>query len=217
LYYIPIYFQAVLDVSAEQSGIRSLALIISETIFTILSGGLISSLGYFAPMMIAGPILTIIASGMIYTFDVQSTAGAWIGWQILAGAGIGLCFQAPIMAGQALASPAHISTTTGLLMFWQTLGGAIFVQAAQSAFSNKLVQGLIKYTPSLDPAVVIAVGATDIRNSFDEAMLPGILDAYMDGLKTTFVLAIALSGCAVVVGAFTPWTNIKGKKLESSA
>jgi hypothetical protein len=31
LYYLPIYFQAVLGVSAEQSGIRNLALIVAES------------------------------------------------------------------------------------------------------------------------------------------------------------------------------------------
>lgn len=31
LYYLPIYFQAVLEVSAEQSGVRTLAIIVSES------------------------------------------------------------------------------------------------------------------------------------------------------------------------------------------
>lgn len=212
LYYIPIYFQAVLGVSAEQSGIRSLALIVSETIFTILSGALISSFGYFAPMMIFGPVLTTVASGMVFTFDIESKAAAWIGWQVLAGAGIGLCFQAPIMAGQALAAPEDISTTTGLLMFWQTLGGALFVQAAQSAFSNTLVQSLTEYAPGLSPAAVVAVGATEIRKTFHDADLAGVLHAYMDGLKVAFALTIALSGCSVIIGLFTPWINIKRKQ-----
>lgn len=162
-------------------------------------------------MMIIGPIITTIAMGMIYTFDINSTAGAWIGWQIFAGAGVGLCFQAPIMAGQALAKPEHVAETTGLLMFWQTLGGALFVQSAQSAFSNQLVKSLIKYVPNLNPASVVAIGATQIRTSFLASDLPGILLAYMDGLKVGFILAIALAGCSVIVGFFTPWTNIKGK------
>ena len=164
-------------------------------------------------MMIVGPVLATIASGMVYTFDINSKAGAWIGWQVLAGAGIGLCFQAPIMAGQALAAPEDISTTTGLLMFWQTLGGALFVQAAQSAFSNTLVQSLTKYVPDSNPAAVVAVGATEIRKTFDASELPGVLHAYMDGLKVAFALTIALSGCAVIIGLFTPWTNIKEKKV----
>jgi GT2 family glycosyltransferase len=100
---------------------------------------------------------------------------------------------------------------------WQTRGGAIIVQAGQSSVTNKLVQSLIDCTPPLDSDIVIAVGATNIRSTFDEALLPGLFDAYMYGLETEFVLSIALSGCAVVVRAFTPWTKVEGKKLRSSA
>ncbi|KAK5275670.1 hypothetical protein LTR16_012249, partial [Cryomyces antarcticus] len=70
--------------------------------------------------MIAGPVIATIAAGMIYTFEIGSSSAVWIGYQALAGIGIGLCFQAPIMAGQALAKPEDVSTTTALLMFFQT-------------------------------------------------------------------------------------------------
>ena len=43
LYYLPIYFQVVSGVSASQSGVRNLPLIIGSAIATIASGGLISA------------------------------------------------------------------------------------------------------------------------------------------------------------------------------
>ncbi|TKA81270.1 hypothetical protein B0A49_00224 [Cryomyces minteri] len=216
LYYLPLYFQAVLGVSAQQSGIRSLSLIISETIFTILSGGLITVFGYFAPMMIVGPVIATIAAGMIYTFEISSSSAVWIGYQALAGIGIGLCFQAPIMAGQALAKPEDVSTTTALLMFFQTMGGAFFVSAAQSAFSNALIKSLLVNAPTVNVVQVVAIGATELRSTFTAEQLPGILVAYMDGLKVGFALAIALAGCATVVSVFTPWTSVKGKSIPGA-
>jgi hypothetical protein len=162
-------------------------------------------------------MLTIVVSGMIYILNMQSATSAWIELRISAGGGIGLGSQTPMTAGQNLVASEHISTTTRVLMFWQTLGDAIIVQAGQSSVTNKLVQSLIDCTPPLDSDIVIAVGATNIRSTFDEALLPGLFDAYMYGLETEFVLSIALSGCAVVVRAFTPWTKVEGKKLRSSA
>lgn len=46
LYYLPYYFQVVSGVSASQSGVRNLPMIIGTTIATIVSGGLISAFGY---------------------------------------------------------------------------------------------------------------------------------------------------------------------------
>jgi MFS family permease len=45
VYYLPIYFQSVDGVSPLNSGIRNLPLIVSVSIFTIVSGGLITAFG----------------------------------------------------------------------------------------------------------------------------------------------------------------------------
>ncbi|KAK5018814.1 hypothetical protein LTR60_001340, partial [Cryomyces antarcticus] len=63
---------------------------------------------------------------------------------------------------------------------------------------------------------VVAIGATELRNTFTAEQLSGILVAYMDGLKVGFALAIALAGCATVVSIFTPWTSVKGKSIPGA-
>ena len=82
----------------------------------VLSGLGITVLGYFAPFAIFGSVLATVGCGMIYTWTTTSPSSVWIGYQALAGIGIGLCFQVPIMAGQALAEPEDVSSTTGLLL-----------------------------------------------------------------------------------------------------
>ncbi|KAH7381521.1 major facilitator superfamily transporter [Pyrenochaeta sp. MPI-SDFR-AT-0127] len=217
LYYLPIYFQAVQGVSAEQSGIRNLALIVSETIFTILAGILISAFGLFAPLMIFGSVVATVSAGLTFTLSGSSSIGHWVGYQVLAGLGIGLCFQAPIMAGQALAKHEDVPTTTALLMFFQTMGGALTVSAAQSMFTNELISSLAKNLPSMNPAQVLIVGATEIRTAFSAEEFPIILSAYMDGLKVAFIFTIALFGVSALISLATPWTNIKGKSKPGVA
>jgi hypothetical protein len=167
--------------------------------------------------MTLGPLVATIAAGLIYTLSPTSSSGAWIGYQTLGGIGVGLCFQAPIMAGQALAKNDDISTTTALLMFFQTLGGALAVSAGQAAFSNELIKSLIKNVPDADPAMVLARGAIDIRKIFPESQVPGIIQAYMNGLKVSFILVIALLACSTLVGLATPWINIKTRAKPAVA
>jgi hypothetical protein len=180
-----------------------------SAIATILSGGLISTLGQFAPYMVIGSILTTVSAGLTYTLSTESNNGQWIGYQVFAGLAIGICFQAPIMAAQALAKDEDIPTTTALIMFFQTAGGALSVSAAQTAFSNEMIKSLLQNVPTVNPAQVIAVGATEIREIFGSEELSGIIQAYMDGLKVIFIFIIAMSGAATAASFAMPWINIK--------
>jgi hypothetical protein len=131
LYYLPIYFQSIQNVTAEESGIRNLPMIIAmckstsqpkikpankSALSTVVAGGLLSTFGFFAPLFIVGGIFSTIGCGLIYTLDLASPSSHWIGFQILAGIGFGLCFQAPIMVGQALSKPEDVSTVTAILL-----------------------------------------------------------------------------------------------------
>lgn len=116
LYYIPIYFQAIRDVKAGESGVRNLALILATSIFTITSGGLITMTGHFVPFLIGGGVLTTIGTGLIFTLGLNSPPSMWIGYQIMAGIGIGLSIQVPIIAAQAVVEPIDISSITAMIL-----------------------------------------------------------------------------------------------------
>lgn len=85
-------------------------------LFIIVSGGLLTLYGRFAPFLLAGGILTSIGAGLLYTLSLTSPSSKWIGYQILAGTGLGLCFQVPIMVGQALAEADDVAVVTAILM-----------------------------------------------------------------------------------------------------
>jgi hypothetical protein len=46
------------------------------------------------------------------------------------------------------------------------MGGAIFVSAGEALFANQLIDSLQKNVPDINPAEVIGVGATELRNHF---------------------------------------------------
>jgi hydrogenase/urease accessory protein HupE len=116
LYYIPIYFQVVSGVTASQSGVRNLPLILGTTIATILSGVLITAFGHFVPFLIAGSIGSTIGSGLLYTLSTHSSSSQWIGYQALAGLGIGLALQIPVITGQAVVAPNDLSSVTAMIL-----------------------------------------------------------------------------------------------------
>ncbi|TVY86564.1 putative efflux pump, partial [Lachnellula willkommii] len=191
VYFLPIYFQVVSGVTASQSGIRNLPLILGTVIATITSGGLITVTGSFVPWLIGGSIFSTIGSGLLYTLNTHSSSAHWIGYQAIVGLGIGAAIQVPIIAAQAIATPADLSSATAMVLFMQTVGGAFFVSAGNAAFSDTLIEHLPRYVPNIDPKTVVAVGVTEIRATFPTDVVPGIVQAYMDGLRVDYAIAIA--------------------------
>lgn len=94
---------------------------------------------------------------------------------------------------------------------FQTLGGAIFVSAAQTAFENTLIHSLLTLARPINPASVIATGATGLRAAFGADQLPDVLTSYMRGLNVAFALAIPLAGLTCFIALFSEWRNIKNK------
>lgn len=209
LYYLPIYFQSVDNVSASQSGINNIPLVLGISIFSIVSGALISRFGVYVPILLAGSVLATIGAGLMYTLDIGTSSSHWIGYQALAGIGIGLSIQVPIIANQSFVKMSEISSVTAITLFFQTIGGAFFVSAGQTAWANRLLSRIPVTAPGVDPKLVIATGATQLRHVFSAEQIPGILTAYMDGLRLTFALIIALAGITLPIALAAKWRNIK--------
>ncbi|KAK1143054.1 hypothetical protein N8T08_007118 [Aspergillus melleus] len=206
IYNLPVYFQAIDNVSPMGSGIRNLPLMLASSICTLLSGTLIKYVkGRFQLFLVVGSAVQIIGAGMLYTLGLHPSAGQYIGYQILVGVGVGLSIQIPVMACQALVDPVDIPVVTAMVLFFQLISGALSVSAAQSIFDNQLVAGLAIYAPSVSSASVFAAGATEFRDMFPNSQLQGILLAYLKGIKASWVLGIALSGMAVLVS----WVPMK--------
>lgn len=116
IYYIPIYFQSVHGTNPTMSGVRNLPFIIAVTITTVASGAYVSATGRYQPMLIGGGIVATIGAGLLYMLDVDSSTGAWIGYQIVAGAGWGTAFQIPMIAVQGSVAPEDLASATGMLL-----------------------------------------------------------------------------------------------------
>ncbi|KAL8654040.1 MAG: hypothetical protein Q9226_003585 [Calogaya cf. arnoldii] len=216
LYYLPIYFQSVSGVSPSESGIRNIPLVVGVSIFTVLSGGLISTFGHYVPLMILSSILGTVGAGLCYTLGVGSPSSQWIGYQALAGIGIGLGFQIPIIVAQASVDPEDISSASALILFFQTIGGAFSVAAGQSAFENRLISSLPTNAPGVSVTQTVQTGATDLRQVFSGADLTGIVASYLEGIQLSFAIAIALLGASIFAALLTPFKRIESREVAGA-
>ena len=212
VYFLPIWFQAVKGSSAVESGFLIMPLLLGVVVLSVLAGMLVTWCGYYAPFMIFGSILAAVGGGLYVTITPDTTSFASIGFQILAGSGIGCGLQQPLMSVQTVLDISDIATGVSIVIFLQNVGAALAVAVGQTVLANKLVQGLQVLVPDMNPSIVLDVGATSIREHVPEYALEGVTMAYSDALAQTFIVCAATGVAAFVASLAVEWKSVKAKK-----
>ena len=220
VYYVPIYFQSVKGSSAMTSGLQVLPFMLATVVSSVVVGALVTAVGYYTPFLIISTAIAVIGAGLMTLYSVKISNGKWIGYQIVVGAGIGAGLQIPMTAVQTVLKPEDIPVGTAAVMFFQTLGGAIFIAVGQSVFQNGLIAGISTHTTGVDPSAIIRAGATEMRNvlsTLEELdQLDGVIQAYMSGLRDTYRVSLALMIAAFVAACFLEWKSVKGSKSQTN-
>ncbi|KAK5046733.1 hypothetical protein LTR84_007494 [Exophiala bonariae] len=213
MYYLPLYLQSVKGSSPTESGIQTLPLMLSTVLTSIIGGIAVTIIGYYTPLLIGAAALMTIGYGLITTWTVDSPFREWFGYQIAAGLGAGFGFNLPLVAVQTVLPMADIPQGTVLLMFCQSLGGALFIAVGQAVFSNGLVTGVAKYAPDLEPQLLLNTGATAIRSTLSsmglEDHIHQAIEAYVYALRDCYRVTVAVSGMAFLAACCFEWKSVK--------
>lgn len=208
---LPIWFQAVKNTSATESGIDNLPSLISLVIFAIIGGVVVSYIGYYTPMLLISSVLVSIGAGLLSTLQVDSKIGPWFGYQVLFSAGVGLGAQNALLVASVAVAPADLAMATSILTFTQTLSSAIFLPIAQSVFQNQLSANLISNAPEVDTILIIQSGATGFRDHLTASQLPLVLNAYNKALCQTFYVGVGVAALSIFGPIFMEWLSLKPK------
>ncbi|KAK9365634.1 major facilitator superfamily domain-containing protein [Lipomyces kononenkoae] len=192
VYYLPLWFQAIDGVSAVDSGIHLLPMVLSIVVTSIAIGQLVSRIGYYTPFLICGVCLTAVGAGLLTTLDIGTAAGKWIGFQIVYGVGLGST------------SPM----ATSLMFFGQQLFGAIFTTVGQNVLDTQLAHRLAGI-PGISPRLIQSTGATQLLDLVPAEDHAAALQAYNDSLRVCFQVGLTLA-CLSILGALTmEWRTVK--------
>lgn len=212
IYYIPIWFQAVKGVSAEESGIRTIPLVLSLVLGTITAGAATSKIGYYTQFAYISAVIMPIGAGMISTWQVDTGHSKWIGYQVLYGYSLGLGMQQAQLAAQTVLKRVDVPTGLALIVFMQTMGGAIFISVGQNILTSNLVRGISQLVEGVDPAMIVNIGATELRNLVPAEQLPAVLEVYNQALRQVFLITVGLSAVAILGALGLEWKTVKKDK-----
>ncbi|KAJ0351106.1 hypothetical protein COL26b_001577 [Colletotrichum chrysophilum] len=199
VYYVSFWFQAVKDVTAQQSGINFLASSLSVSVSAIASGFLVSKIEYWVPQMVSSTVLLSVACGLIYRYNLETSTAYWAGTLVIFGLGVGQGMQMPLSA---------------------TSAGIIMLAVAQNLFQSTLLKELTNKVQQVDAKVIIDHGAYGLKSMVTEKYgaeaATAVLKAYNEALRSTFLLSIVLACLTFLACLGTEWRSVKEqtKKTE---
>lgn len=210
VYFLPIYFQAIKNVDAEQSGIDLIPFIVSVNTAALLSGVLAAKFGTYVQYFYACVVLASIGSGLITTWQVDTSTGKWVGYQIISGFGTGLAFSLPQIAVQPGLTPQEIPIGIGLTIFFQFFGGSLWVSVGNNIVNTKLIKYIGDIDiPNFDARTIVNTGATELRKIVPEQYLPLVVEAYMEALRWTFRAGLIICCLSIFPALGLEWRSLK--------
>ncbi|PVH73002.1 MFS general substrate transporter [Cadophora sp. DSE1049] len=210
-FYLPLWFQAVKGDSALKSGTDLLPLLLLSFVSSIITGILVSRIGYYTPFAIFGSCLSAVGAGLLTTLEVNSSTAKWVGYQVFYGYALGSMTQAPNMAAQTVLSRQDVPIGASLMFFGQQLFGAVFVSVGQNVLDNQLVKRLanIPGMQTISPQQIQSTGATALLHLVPAAFRSEGLKAYNDSLRVCFQVGLIIACISVFGAAGLEWKSVR--------
>lgn len=217
-YYIPLFFQALKSFSPTQSGYATIPFILSLVLGTIFAGALVQAIGYPAPFMLLSAVIFSLGIGLLTTWPVNVHPSVWIGYQVLAGFGVGIGMQQPGLNAQIVLSQEDNPTGVSLMMFAQNFGGAVFLSVGQNVFTDELARGLGGVEGlRVGREEVVRMGAISIRKLVPEEAMGVFLECYSGAVRGAMYVALGLACCSAVGALLVEWKSVKAGKEDQGA
>ncbi len=143
--------------------------------------------------MFATSILAPIASGLLTTVDLDKNIAEIAALLGFLGFGVGIGFQGPQVAIQAVLSPQDVSIGAAIVGFGGGMGSALWTCASATLFQNHLVADVEKFSPATNGTALENIGLSDLRHVIGSERLKDVLSGYNEAVVQTLYLPLALS------------------------
>lgn len=207
--FMPTYLQYVQGVSATDSGIHMLPMVIGLFFASMLAGRTVSRTGVYKPFPVIGTLIMAAGMWLLSLLDASSSTGTVVAAMVVLGIGIGLSMQVLVIIVQSTVAHRDLGVATSGVTFLRTMGQTFGSAVFGTVYGNNL-------GPALKQAATSSgVDPSKITTPADVAALTGtqhdaVVTAYADTLSTMFASAIPVALLAFVVALFLKRVPLRG-------
>ena len=223
LAFLPQYLQLVHGVSATESGLLLLPLLVGLLAMSISSGLYISRTGRYRWFPLAGTIIVTIGLALLSRLGAH-TSLTIVGLDILVfGIGLGLFMQVLVLVVQNAVPVNELGVATSSVTFFRSMGGAI----GASALGAVLTAGITAELPRYLPPAALAVGGNkvgaligspaqlDALKQTHPAIHEGIIQAYSHAIDRLFFVAVPVSILSVIAALFINQVRLRTSNTQT--
>ncbi|GME41845.1 MFS transporter [Neofusicoccum parvum] len=222
-YYLPLYFQAAKLASPTRSGLLILPLVVSEALAAVATGVAIHRSGEYRVFLQAGMALAVLGVALFTLFRPDTPVATIVGLEVLAGLGIGLGFQPPVIAVQAVVAQRDVAAATAAMGFMKNLATSLSIVLGGVVFQNSM--GLRE--PALRAAGVGADLASELAGPDaaanveligtieDAAQQLTVKEAFAWSMRNMWIMYACVAACGVVATLFVERSPLSKEHTET--
>ncbi|RSL74210.1 hypothetical protein CEP51_011618 [Fusarium floridanum] len=215
LYYVPLYHE-VRGSSPIDAGVAVLPFTGTVAPAAVVVGLLIAKTGAYRPFIWLGWALVPLGMGLMMLLEKDTETWKWVLIYLTGGLGLGILYSAQAFAAQAGASNSDLPFAASFYAFCRSLGQGIGVAVGGVTFQNEFQKQIEKSEQFAPKAAEWAKDASALVQIIKKApdsmklMKETIVDGYIKGLRTVWLVLTLLACVALVVSVLC----VKAKSLD---
>jgi EmrB/QacA subfamily drug resistance transporter len=192
--FLPLFLQAVDGVSATQSGLLLLPLMLGVTIASISTGRVTAITGRYKVWPIIGTGLAVLGSVLLAVGLSPDTSRAYIGVAMLAmGLGFGSTMPTSTLAVQNAVEWRDLGVASSLVTFFRSLGGAVGLAVYGALFNSSIAASGIDERLLRAPSKI---------QELPPAVGEPVIEALADAVQFLFVVSVPVMLVAFALSWF---------------
>lgn len=215
--YLPLFLQAVVGMSASNSGELIIPLMLGSMVTSIGSGFLLRRTGYKI-WLIIGPPICALGMYLLSTLHSGSTTAEAVAYLIITGAGLGALMSNYIVAAQNVMPKKDMGIATGSMSLFRSIGGTVGIAVMGGIVSSRMVSELSgSFTP--DQLARLPAGTNSLGQLLLVPTDPPIPDQILEIIRLALSHSITHAffiGAIIVLSVLVVSVMIKSVPLKSS-
>lgn len=217
--FLPLFLQAVMGMSATNSGMLTIPLMIGSMVTSITSGFLLKRTGY-KPWLLIGP--PIMAAGMflLSTLHAGSSPLEAVIYQAIVGLGMGAVMSNYIVAAQNVMPKSEMGVATSAMSLFRSIGGTVGITLFGAVLNNRMVAEIGANLPAEAAELLPTTSANELGNILLDPELAAIIPAFIqEAIRLSLQNSITylfLIGAIIVAFSFITSALVRKVPLKST-
>ena len=217
--FLPLFLQAVMGMSATNSGMLTIPLMLGSMATSISSGFLLKRTGY-KPWLVVGP--PIMAAGMflLSTLHAGSDPLEAVFYQIVVGLGMGAVMSNYIVATQNVMPKSEMGVATSAMSLFRSIGGTVGVTMFGALLNRRMAAEIGVNLPEGAAELLPTTNANELGNILLDPELSAIIPAFIqEAIRLSLENSITylfLIGAIIVALSFITSVLIRKVPLKSA-